>query len=209
MAAVTAAVVAGVATVAATGMSVAGGMGGGGDGGAAKDPNFKPVPEDPQDRAMRDYYARALVANATKTYPAFSEYLQSGGAAEKAKFPLEMPGMKPSEAAALGITGPRGEAIPYVTPEAAAAAGGRLSPEQILYLAQERRRDAAQRGKEAGPWATKVGRLGGRIGRLESRLEKFLPTPEIEPREERIQAKLEKLRGKQETLLHPQAPTPR
>ena len=35
-----------------------------GGGGSSKQPKFGQVPQDPQDRAMSDYYARALVANA-------------------------------------------------------------------------------------------------------------------------------------------------
>ena len=205
MAVATAAVVGAVATVAATGVGIAqsqGAMGGG--GGGQQQPKFGQVPEDPQDRAMKDYYARALVANAQAQYPAFNEYLRSGGDPSKAQFQLTMPGMKPSEAAALGFTGTRGEPIPYATPESVAAAGGRLSREQIMYLAQERRREARARGQEPGPWAGRVGKLGGRIGRLEKRLEeRFYPTPEVEPREAKIESRLERLRGKRETLLNP------
>jgi hypothetical protein len=196
MAAITAAAIAATATIATTAATVATQPSGGGGGGGA--PQFKPVPENPQDRAMRNYYARLAVSNLESRYPGFGDYLQSGGAAEKAEFPLVVPEMKPSEAAAFGLVGGRGEQIPGATP-AEYGAAGQLTPEQTIYLAQERRRQAATAGQKPGPWATRVQKLGGRIGRLEHRLEKFTPTPEIEPREARIQAKLEKLRGKYET----------
>ena len=79
MAAVTAAVVAGVATVAATGMQVAqqqGAFGGGGGGGGGG--TVKPLPEDPQDEAMKNYFGRMAVLNANKTYPSFGAFLESG-----------------------------------------------------------------------------------------------------------------------------------
>lgn len=199
MAAVTAAVVAGVATVAATGMQVAqqqGAFGGGGGGGGGTD--VKRLPADPQDKAMKDYYARLAVSNVDKTYPGFNEFLESGGDPAKAKFDMTVPDLKPSEAAALGFVGGKGEAIPTVS-QAGLASGDitSLTPEQRIFLAKERAAAAKASGGKPGPWADRVTRLGGKIGRLENRLEtKFLPTPEVEPREQRIQDKLTRLRGR-------------
>jgi hypothetical protein len=202
MAAVTAAVVAGVATVAATGMQVAQSQGAfGGGSGSGSQPNVKPMPEDPQDKAMKDYFARMTVANVDKTYPGFGEFLESGGDPAKAKFDLTVPGLKPSEAAALGFVGGKGEDIPEVS-QAGLASGDitSLTPAQRIFLAKERAGQAAASGGEAGPWASKVKRLGGKIGRLEDKLAtKFTPTPEIEPREQKIQDKLTRLRGKLDT----------
>lgn len=147
MAAVTAAVVGTVATVAATGMSVAQSQGafGGGGGGGGGGGNYTRTPMDPHQRAMRDYFARMAVVNQDKTYPSFGEFLSSGGDPTKAEFDLEKPGMKPSEAAALGLTGGRGEAVPYYDQD---AAPGTLSPEQRIYLARERQRRARETGSK-------------------------------------------------------------
>ena len=60
---------------------------------------------------MKDYYARMVVADTDKTYPSFGSFLESGADPSKADFGLITPGMKPSEAAALGFTGGRGEQI--------------------------------------------------------------------------------------------------
>jgi hypothetical protein len=113
MAAITAAVVGATATVAAGAMSS--GMMSGGGGGGSQNPNFKQVPEDPQDRAMKDYYARLTVANANTRYKPFSGFLASGGDPAKAQMDVIMPEMKPSEAAALGFVGGKGEEIPGVS----------------------------------------------------------------------------------------------
>jgi hypothetical protein len=204
MAAVTAAVVGTVATVAVAGTQIAQSQGAMGGGGGSKPPDIKPLPEDPQDEAMKNYYARAMVANATKTYPGFGEFLQSGGDPAKAKFDLAMPEMKPSEAAAFGFVGGKGEDIPGISHEAAAGGmPGGLTTEQRMYLAEERRRKAKTQGQEPGPWSKRLKGLGGKIGRLEKKLEtKFTPTPEVEPRESKIIAKLERLRGKQEEVAN-------
>jgi len=210
MAAVTAAVVAGVATVAATGMQVAqsqGAFGGGGGGGGQA--NVKPLPEDPQDKAMKDYFARMTVANVGKTYPGFGEYLESGGDPEKAKFDLAIPELKPSEAAALGFVGGKGEDIPGVSQEGLASGDiTSLTPEQRIFLAKERAAGAKASGGKPGPWAGRVTRLGGKIGRLENRLEglQAIPEDQIRPgqaaRIPKIQGKLERLRGKLDTATN-------
>jgi hypothetical protein len=201
MAAITAAVIGATATVAAGAIS-SGVMGGG--GGGAKDPEIKKVPMDPNDKAMRDYYARLQVANANTRFPSFSEYTQSGGDPNKAIMDVNIPDLKPSEAAALGFVGGKGEQIPTVS-QADLAAGNikDLTTEQRIFLAKERAAQAAAAGQEPGPWAGRMKKLGGRIGRLENRLEtKFYPTPEIEPRESKIEAKLTKLRGVREDVAN-------
>lgn len=200
MAAVTAAVVAGVATVAATGMQVAqsqGAFGGGGGGGSGG--KVTKIPPDPADKAMRDWADRMVIANADKTYPGFGEFLQSGGDPAKAQFDLTVPDLKPSEAAAVGFVGGKGEAIPTVSQEGLASGDiTNLTPEQRLYLAKERYRSAKAAGQEPGPWASRVNRLSGRIDRLQGRLENFASTPEVEPREQRIQDRLTRVKGKLE-----------
>jgi hypothetical protein len=198
---VTAAAVGAATTIGTTAMSMSGAMGGGG-GGSAPAPNFKPVPQNPQDKAMKDYFERMTVANADKTYPAFSGFLESGGDPDKAKFDLTMPGMKPSEAAAFGFVGPKGETIPTVNyADAASGDVTNLTTEQRIYLAKERAGQAATSGQKPGPWAGKMQQLGGKIGRLQNKLDtKFTPTPEVEPRETKIISKLEKLRGRQTAL---------
>jgi hypothetical protein len=203
MAAITAAVIGTVGSVAAGAMS-SGMIGGGGGGGGGSTGDVKKIPMDPNDKAMRDYFARMTVANANKTYPSFGEFLGSGGDPAKATFDLEMPGMKPSEAAALGFVGGKGEAIPYVPYEDVASGDiSSLTNAQRQYLAKERAKAAAAAGQDPGPWAGKMQKLGGKIGRLEHKLEtKFAPTPEIEPREQKIQDKLTKLRGKLETATN-------
>lgn len=205
MAAVTAAVVATAATAAAAASQAGAFSGGSSGGGGSTDTNYKKVPQDPQDKAMRDYYARALVANSGKTYPGFGEYLQSGGDPAKAEFPLEMPGMKPSEAAALGFTGSRGEAIPTTSPEAIAEQGGALTQEQQMYLAEERRRQAAAEGHAPGPWAAKIGKVSNRLERVSGKLEKLGavedPTRRQEKKIERLTGKQTKLTQRQQDLL--------
>jgi hypothetical protein len=200
MAAVTAAVIGATATVAAGAMS-SGVMSGGGGGGSSKDPQLHKIPMDPNDRAMRDYYARLQVANADTRYPSFGEFTQSGGDPSKALMDVKMPELKPSEAAALGFVGGKGEDIPGLS-QADLASGNvtSLTNEQRQFLAKERAGQAAAAGQEPGPWAAKMKRLGGKVGRLENLLAtKFTPTPEVEPRETKIQNKLTKLRGKLDT----------
>lgn len=178
MAATTAAVVAAAATVAGTATSVAsqaGAFGGGSQSGGGS--GYSRTPMDPHQRAMRDYYARMVVENQDKTYPSFGEFLSSGGDPEKAKFDLTVPGMKPSEAAALGLTGGRGEAIPYYD---STAGEGSMTPEQRLYLAKERRRRARETGEKMPTftWAEASLNANERYNRLQKRLDEVSAIPE-------------------------------
>jgi|SRR5262245_25333533 len=212
MAAVTAAVVAGVATVAATGMQVAqsqGAFGGGGGGGGGGNPNWKKVPEDPQDKAMSDYYGRLTIANANTRFPGFNEYLASGGDPAKAQMDVSMPDLKPSEAAAMGFTGSHGEPLPGISQETAASgslAETGLTPEQRVFLATERRRQARSQGQEPKGWAAKVGQLTKRHERLESRIGQLGAVEDptmrqqrqlerVTKRHERVSGRLEKATG--------------
>jgi hypothetical protein len=159
-----------------SGLMTSGVLGGGSSGGSSSTkPNFNQVPQNPQDQAMKDYYDRLTVANTDKTYPAFGDYLESGGDPAKAKFDLTMPGMKPSEAAALGITGGRGESIPMVNPLTGApdAPSASLNPAQTLYLAQERRRALAAQGQDPNKasWATKAVSTANTLDRVNQRLQ--------------------------------------
>jgi hypothetical protein len=171
-------------------------------------PVIRPGPQDPLSEAMRGYYARTTLANATKTYPAFNEYLKSGGDPSKAKFDLDMPDLKPSEAAAFGFTGPRGEAIPGAGYEGLASGTQReLSPEQIMYLAKERRRKAVTRGMPVGPWAQGVVRTDNRLRQTQQKLDYLhgidATTPRIQRRTERLEEREERLKGRQQRQLNP------
>ena len=170
MAAVTAAVVGAVVAAGSTAYSAYSASQAG--GGSPGNPQFRQAPADPLDRAMRSYYARTTLANADKTYPAFNEYLSSGGDPSKNKFDLDMQDLKPSEAAAFGFTGGRGETIPYGDYEGLASGDIKnLSPDQILYLAKERRRQAMATGQPVGKWAGGVLRTNNRLGRVSARLD--------------------------------------
>jgi len=118
-----------------------------------------------------------VVENQDKTYPSFGEFLSSGGDPAKAAFDLTTPGMKPSEAAALGLTGGRGEAIPYYDP---GAGEGNMSPEQRIYLAKERRRHAAETGSPMPPntWAEATINTRNLYANRRTRLEEATAIPE-------------------------------
>jgi len=220
MGAVTAAVIAGAATMISTGVGVAaqqGAFGGGSGGGDGKD--WSRTPMDPHQRAMRDYYARMAVVNQDKTYPSFGAFLSSGGDPALSEFDLEKPGMKPSEAAALGLVGGRGEAIPYYDQETMPA---NLTAEQRIYLARERRRRARETGSKPPPWTHSEAVLNARdrYARRRTRYEEAAATPEGERtlRQQRaynrIPAKLENMESRwrqldlQNTGTGPGAPRP-
>jgi len=84
--------------------------------------------------------------------------------------------MTPNEASALGFTGKYGESIPYVGQAAAAAGqapgggGTQLTPEQTLYMAKERAREARAQGQQPGPWASQVLKTSRRLGNVSDRL---------------------------------------
>jgi hypothetical protein len=208
MAAVTAAVVAGVATAASAGYSAYSASQAGGGGGG--NPQFRQAPADPLDRAMRSYYARATLANATKTYPSFGAYASSGGDPSLAKFDLDMPDLKPSEAAAFGFTGGRGESIPGAG-YAGLASGDvkNLSPDQILFLAKERRRQAVATGQPVGGWAHSVLSTDRQLRSVQARksaLEQLDPntlTPHQEHKLQKLGRREERLTSRQTGQLNP------
>jgi|KBSMisStaDraftv2_1062788.scaffolds.fasta_scaffold1017811_1 hypothetical protein len=176
--------------------------------GKTTDPVIRQGPQDPLSEAMRGYYARTALANADKTYPSFGAFLQSGGDPSLSEFNMDMPALKPSEAAAFGFTGPRGEVIPGVSQEDLASGRQKeLSPEQILYLAKERRRKAVTRGQPVGPWAQGVIKTDNRLRDTQQRLDYLHGAEGLGPRGERrvarLEAKEEKLAGRQQRQLNP------
>ena len=203
MAAVTAAIVGGVATAAAAGISASQ---------AAKTPasgqpaQLKQIPMNPQDQAMRDYFDRLTVANADKTYPSFAGFLNSGGDPSKAQFPLTMPNLTPNEASALGFVGGKGEAIPGVSQASVSGAPGvpqttQLTSDQMFYMAKERARQAQLSGQKPGPWASSVmanRQAGINIANRIANLQQTAQTPGMAPaRSENIQDRIERLTNRQ------------
>jgi hypothetical protein len=207
MAVITAAAIGAVGAVGAAGLSYAASQQGGGGGG---NPSFRQGPSDPLDRSMRSYYARATLANATKTMPSFGAFATSGGDPSLAKFDLDMPDMKPSEAAAFGFTGVRGETIPGQDYESLASGDVKnLNPEQILYLAKERRRQAVATGQPVGGWAHKVLSTDRQLRSIQARkdaLEQLDPsrlTPHQEHKIEKLGRREERFQARQTRQLHP------
>ena len=165
MAAITSAVVGAVASIGSSAYQAYAASSAGG-GGPGRDPYYRRGPQDPLDKAMRSYYQRANLANATKTYPSFGDFLTSGGDPSKAQFNLDMPALTPQEATAFGFTGPSGQPVPTV--DYAGATSGdinKLSPEQIIYLAKERKRAAGLSNQPVGPWAQTVLNANRRLNR--------------------------------------------
>jgi hypothetical protein len=156
---------------------------------------------------MRSYFARSTLANAENQYPAYNDYLASGGDPAKARFDLQMPGMTPGEATGLGFIGKRGETIPGLD-QAAVTSGDikNLSPEQILYLAKEKRRRAAAMGTES-PWASKVVRTSNQLGRVEDKLAGVAaitdPSRVQAQRAENLTARRDRLNARQNKYLYP------
>jgi hypothetical protein len=195
MAAITAAAIGAAATIGTTAYTMSQQSGGGG----STNPKFAQTPQNPQDKAMRDYYDRLTVENVDKTYPGFGAYLQSGGDPDKAKFDLTVPGMKPSEAAALGIVGGRGESVPYVDPKTGlpTTPSNSLTPEQTLYLAQERRRQAAATGQDPNKstWATRAVSTANTLDRVNQRLQDLQGIDDPNKRQQRRIGKLTTRQG--------------
>jgi hypothetical protein len=87
--------------------------------------------------------------------------------------------MKPSEAAALGLVGGRGETIPYYDQETMPSS---FDPYQRLYLARERRRRAAETGAKMPQWTWAEAQINAqsRYNRRADRLAEAQATPEEE-----------------------------
>jgi len=198
MAAITAAVIGAAVTVGTTAYTASQSSGGGG----SQNPNIKPAPQDPLDKTMRTYYDRLTVANANTRYPSFAEYINSGGDPAKAQMDVKIPDLKPSEAAALGFVGGHGEQIPTVS-QAGLASGDitKLTPEQTLYLSQERARAAAASGQKPGPWAARGQRLQNRDERLENRIAALQGMDTRTPQQERKLGRLTTRHGRVESKL--------
>jgi|SRR5215472_999681 len=203
MAVVTAAVVGAVATAATTGYSMYQASQTPGSGQPAQ---MKQVPMNPQDKAMKDYFDRLTVANAAKTYPAFSGFLESGGDPSKAQFPMTMPNLTPNEASALGFVGGKGEPVPGVPQASVSGAPGvpqttQLSQDQMFYMAKERARQANLSGQKPGPWASAVmqnRQAGIDVANRIATLTQQAQTPGLRPgRQEAIQDRIENLTTRQ------------
>ncbi|GEM_PF-6725976 len=194
MALTTAAVVSAVAATAAAGAGAAQSAGAFDEGTpGGRDPKIYRTPEDPQDRAMKDYSYRMAMSNIDKQYPSFMEFLQSGGDQAKSKFDLTVPEMTPEEAAALHFTGGRGENIPEMTDEDIAR--GSMKPEQRLYLARVRARDAWASGQKPGAWAARGENAWSRIHRFEKKADQLSEMPSTPARDARISRLREKRAG--------------
>lgn len=89
------------------------------------------IPLPPYAQALNTYSSRLIAENANKVAPSFGEWVKSGG---EATFPMTDVGFTPKEMAGLKMVDPRtGGPVPF------GAAGQRqLTPEQILYLGQQK-----------------------------------------------------------------------
>lgn len=196
MAAITAAAISAAVAVGTTAYTAS--QQGGGGGGSDRPKNFYGKPEDPQDEAIKNYFARLNVENVGTKYPDFGQYLQSGGDPAKAQMDVKYPALKPSEAAALGITGGRGESYPGVDPTTGETVNSAaLSPEQRLYLARERYRKAKAQGVDPGGWEEHVVNQARRYSNLTSRLTDL---GAIEDPNQRQQNRIERLTQRKEMV---------
>lgn len=130
--------------------------------------------------ALGRYASRLTAANATAVAPTFGEWLSSGG---QAKFPVANAGLNPLEAARLGLIDPKtGRPVPFYDPNTQ----NRLTPEQVLYLGQQRRRKFGD--KATGPAATYAD-VSQRLDRLEGQQQ----TQDVKRRETKVGARKAKL----------------
>jgi len=187
-AAISAAVAVGGAAYSATQQASSGGGGGG------NPKHFGPVPEDPQDEAMKNYYARLVAANVNTPYKSFSGYLGSGGDPAAAAMDVTIPEMKPSEAAKLGFVGGHGEDIPGYDPTSGATS---LTPEQRIYLAKERVRAMREKGQEAEGWPKTLAERTHAYNVVGNRLENLQA---IEDPTQRQQRRIERLTNRQSRI---------
>jgi hypothetical protein len=214
MAAITAAVIAGVGTAA----SVGGGIYQATQTptGPGQNPQISKLPQDPISKAMREYEARMTIANQGQLPPSFQSVLATGGQGpggtgvdpNSEKFPLIQPGLTPQEEAAFGFTDPRGNAIPYVSAQDTtnAAANNQsvnLTPQQRFFMAKEKAYDAHLSGQPAGPWASSVMQGYRRENQLNTRLGNVqanagdTPTTQQSRRIANIQQRITNVQGRQ------------
>src|SRR5215471_14357008 len=148
MAAITAAVIGGVATAASAGMSAMSASKGSVSG---HDPQIKNVPPDPLNQAMRQYAARQDIMNINTHAPMFSQFLQAGGTPESATTDWKTPSLSPQDLAAGKVTS--------------------LTPQQTMYLTTQRRRAQVAAGQKPGPWVSAVQGTTNRLQNVTSRLQ--------------------------------------
>jgi len=207
MAAITAAVIAGVGTAATVGMGAY--QASQTPSGPGATPTISKLPQDPVSQAMRQYYARMTVANQGQMPPSFQSIIASGGDMSKAKFPLIQPGLTPNEAAGLGFVGGHGETIPYVSAQAAQASqttapgaagptGMNLSPDQTFYMAQERARQAQAQGQPVGPWANRIITTQQNLNKVNANIARLQGMDNLTHQQ---QNKLGRLQTKQQNIL--------
>lgn len=140
-------------------------------------PKQRKIPLTPYMAAFERYNARLLAQNETNQPPSFGDWLKSGGTAT---FPINNPGFTPQEARRLGIVGPHGTQVPFVSP-----GQSMLTPEQQLYLGYQQHK---------GP-LFKAYRENQRIGRLEG-------MPQTAGRE----AREARLRSRRDAILNRKSP---
>lgn len=198
--AATTAIVAGAAISAAASAASAGySMSQSGSGGSGEKPRYGQGPEDPQDEALKNYSYRLQMANLGTETPSFKDYLASGGDPTKARMDIQYPGLKPSELAALGITGGRGESIPMTDPiTGEVVMSAKQTPQQMTYLAKERQRARIARGeKPTFTWAEARVNADKRYNRLGERIEDFQGMEDRTPRQDR---RLERMTERRERI---------
>lgn len=210
MAAITAAVIAGVGAAATAGTQIA--QAANTPTGPGRNPTISKLPQDPISQAMRSYQSRMTIANQGQLPPTFASALASAGPGgmdpNAMQFPLIQPGLSPSEEAAFGFTGPHGEAVPYESAQAtqAATAAGQspaMSSAQNFYLAKQKAYQAHLAGQDPGPWASSVmqgyrreNQLQTRLGNIQARVGDS-PTQQQQTRISNIQQRIKDVQGRQ------------
>ena len=121
-------IIAAAGSLASTGEQIAG-------SGSGRPPQKRTVPLPPYIDALQHMTARWLAENMTAQPPSFADYIGSGGTAH---FGSDVQ-MSPMEAVGLGLVSRKGRAVPFMDPKTGKPMGGTmtLSPEQLLYLAQQ------------------------------------------------------------------------
>jgi len=211
MAAVTAAVVAGVATTAAAGYSAYQGSKG---GVSQHDPQFHTVPSDPLSESMRQYAARYDVSNMTTMPPSFRSALEAGGTDASMKTNWVTPGLTPEQAVAMGFTSGGGKTIPYASQSdlvagQEAGTGTKLDPAQRMFLAKQHQQMALASGGDPNvlaPHSMELLHRANRINQLQARQTQLAAIQDPNVRQQRrlgrVQTKLATAQGKQTAALN-------
>src|SRR5215472_9649347 len=190
MAAVTAAVVAGVATTSAAGYSA---YQQSQTPGSGHTPAFSNVPQDPLTQAIRGYAARTEISNQATMAPSFASELATGDATS-IKTPWVHPGLTPQETTAFGLTGGAGQAVPYVNaPGTTAPPPMTLTPQQRLYLARQRQQMALQAHTDpnaAVPGSMAILNAQQRVQNLQARQARLAGQTDLTPHQLRVQQRI-------------------